>query len=176
MYDRKFADVRTPTFHGGAGTAWRLDGTTHRPNWPASLDLYLVHCPAAHPLWSWYVVSGCSLADLPGVPPARKHYPEAEWEVSIFALNPEHDGDLMVWLRGPASATLAWRHLEPVNVVEQFHGVDRDGANRILGFMARAIVNGTISPDSDAREAWKGTIANTVEHMTTGGHPNWPEA
>ena len=117
----------------------------------------------ANPFWSYWMVAIVHLRDIPGVPPARKSYADAEFEFLIATIDPEKapnpDPDL-----GP------WPLLRPMDCVVHFHGVIDDQAAKLLELAVRDMVLSAESPDSDYREAWKRKIWATVEHMTT-GHP-----
>src|SRR5690242_4319793 len=90
----KGAVMREPDLIGLAGRAWK--GTIApevQAEWPAALDIWLVLAPGAHPVWRWYIVTGCSLRDVPGVPPAKKRTEASTHELSIIALNPRYTPD-----------------------------------------------------------------------------------
>lgn len=151
---------REPDQQGPAGRAWLLKEDENRL---ATLAGWLVNCPKAHPAWQWWVVGSCHLRDIEGLPTAKKRYPEAEFEFLIFTVDPVAHPE-------PDPEKPRYRALEPLDVVEQFHGVsDRDAA-RICAAAVRAIVNGLLSPDQDARRDWRASIEKTVEHFKSGAH------
>jgi hypothetical protein len=103
--------------HGPNGRTARLLPPGHHADHPAVLAIWIITAPDAHPLWSQYALSAVTLADLPGVPEARKRNDTVTHELTVLALNPDH---------GPYdNATVErMRYLGPVNVVEQFTATD----------------------------------------------------
>lgn len=152
--------MRAPDFQGGRGRAWHNTQKT-KPDHEACIGAVLLNVPGAHPLWSWWCVSMVHLRALPGVPPATIHYPAAEYEFMIFSVDPER-------CPSPEPDQGQYPHLEPFDVVYQFHGVSDDQAKRIFELAVQSCVDGRMSPDSDYRSAWKRTIDATVEHFITG--------
>lgn len=155
--------MRSPDLTG-RGSAWRIS-TAAVPQWSPTIDAWLVHVPGAHPFWSHWVISVVHLRDVPGTPPAKKHYPEAEYEFLIGALDPDRplpDPD------DPAVGSV--RVLMPIDVVEQFGGVSDEDAKTICEGAVRVVLDGSLSPDQDYRSHWKRLIKNTVEHIAVGGH------
>jgi hypothetical protein len=159
-----------------------LAGAEARPDWDASIALFFVNGPF-HPFWSWWAVACVHLRDIEGAPPAKKHYPEAEYEFAIWSLDagqpgspktksgepwdPAKDEDVDHW---------AARTLHPPDVVKHFHlplttaVEERDAiARHITEKAVAAILAGAASPDSDYRSWWKKAIDNTIEHVLTGG-------
>lgn len=135
----------------------------HGPKaWEATISAWLVNASWAPPFWSWWQVCVIHLRDIPGVRPAHKAYPEAEYALMIMALDPE---------KGTPDPEGQLHFLHPADVVEQFHGLDDAGAKRLCEMAASAIINGHISPDQDYRSSWKVMIRNAVEHIALGGHP-----
>lgn len=81
------------------------------PPGTAVVKAWLLTLPGHHPLWQHYCLSVISLADIPGVPPAVKQFPEATHEILLMAMNPECD---------PApDAPEEFQYLSPVNYVKQ---------------------------------------------------------
>jgi hypothetical protein len=158
--------VRDPDLKGVGGRAWNLPLVSRVADHDACLGLWLVHSPPSHPFWPWKLVSVIHLRDIPGVKPALKRYPEAEYEFMIMAINPE---------TCPNPDPEDYRHgyplLEPPDVVEQFHVKNNDhDAKRILEACISGIMSGSILPDEDYRSRWKETIAGTAAHFRSGAH------
>lgn len=149
--------MRDPDIDGPVAKAWNVQKGDH----PTAVASWLVNGPF-HPMWSWWAISAVRLRDVPGVPPAKKTYPEAEYEFLIMSIHPDHPPD-------PEDPHI--HHLEPLDVVEQFHGVTERDVVRIVEACIRAICEGRMSPDCDYRSAWKEAIAGTVAHYRAGGHP-----
>lgn len=156
--------MRDPDLTGPYGRGWQLKHRDDKPDYQASLGTWLVNCPTAHPFWHWWVVGMVSLRDIPGVKPAHKRYPEAEYEFMIYSINPEECPN------PEPDDPKGYPHLIPLDVVEQFHGVTDRDASRILTSAMQAIVNGYLSPDQDYRQAWKSSLATTIEHFRSGQH------
>ncbi|MDX5570923.1 hypothetical protein PYK79_57100, partial [Streptomyces sp. ID05-04B] len=130
---------------------------------PAGLDSWILTGPRWHPVWYQYNLGIVSLADTPGLPPAKLHRPGVTHELTVVALNPDH---------GPYDARrLPDGHLQfltPVNIVEQFTATDQEA--RELAFQcARAVVDGLLWPETgDApdtvRAAWRSSVHQTLAH------------
>jgi hypothetical protein len=165
--------MRDPDF-SGAARAWRIaDTAKSEPAHEASIAAWLVNGPF-HPLWSWWMVAVISLRDIPGVPPAHRQYPEAEYEFLVMSIDPDVGvPDLEAIERGDDWAVVkdGERHkfLSPADAVVHFHGVDDVGALAVGEECISAIVRGAASPDSDWRSWWQAAIPSTVEHVRTGG-------
>lgn len=161
--------MRDPDIRGPYGEAWDLD-LVPKPGDPpdvlGSLRGFLVRAPKRHPLWEHWIVCVVHLRPIPGQSrPAVKHYPEAEYEMLILALNPEkapHDPD------GWREKGFAW--MTPPDVVEQFHGVTDSQAAKLCGLVVRHIVEQGASPDQDYRTYWAKMIHGTVAHYRDGRH------
>jgi hypothetical protein len=104
-----------------------------------------------------------SLHEVPGIPPAQKSYPDAEYELMIASLNPEccppdpdMPGQLMV--------------LTPIDLVYQFDVRDQEAAEEIADLAVKAIVQGKLSPDQDYRPVWQQVLKTTVDHYKQGIH------
>lgn len=132
------------------------------PAGKAALAGWFLEIPQAHPFWTKYLLGVCHLRDIPGAPPAKKQYPEAEYELMVLALNPESK---------PSPDDLSTlKPLLPPNVVVQFHGVTDEQAKEIARLAARACVDGVLwvepSDLTGMREKWSRTIRETAEHYT----------
>ncbi len=155
---------REPDVKGPYGRAWFIE--TKRPEHAACLGSWIVNVPGAHPYWEHWLVALVHLREVPGVAPAKKKYPEAEFEFSIQSINPETCPE-----PDPDKAEEGYPLLQPVDVVEQFHGVSDRDARRIVDTCIEAMVHGRISPDQDFRPMWNRTIQGTVAHFRAGKHP-----
>lgn len=156
-----------PTISGVAGRAWKLSVESDKPDHDASIASWLVNVPGAHPFWSHWLVGMCSLRDIPGVPPAKRSYPEAEFEFLIASIDPSEMPSPMPEV---GKACGGFPLLSPFDVVFQFHGVIDADAGRICELAVRAMCDGRLSPDQDFRSAWEATLTKTVEHFRTGKH------
>lgn len=160
--------MRDPDLIGIAGRAWhtrRPEEGSGEPSWQGHVNGYVIEVPGAHPWWRFWTVYVVHLWDIPGAPPAKKHFPEAAYEFAIFA----HDPDYPVAVDPGVGTEL--HPLTPFDVCYQFAGCTDEQASRICDGAVRMILDGRMSPDQDYRSIWKTVIKNTVEHMTAGGHP-----
>jgi len=132
---------------------------------PAMVGLDRIPPPASvfHPIWDTWLLQSCSLKEEPGVDPPKLHYPEAEFEIMILSGDPTHgpyDPDDM----------RRFRFLEPPDLAKQVHNVTAEQVRQLMGSMVRAICAGLMSPDSDYRSRWEGSIDHTLEHYRAGIH------
>lgn len=171
--------MRPPEKRGPVAQAWEQTiertraqteamGEQYMDDWDASIGLFFLTGPF-HPLWTWWAIALCHLRDLPGLTPAKRHYPEAEYEFAIWSMDaPGFDPD--------HAEHWASHLLHPADVVKHFDigtvllVVERDRiAREVLEIAVDAIVAGHASPDSDNRAWWKRCIDGTVEHILTKG-------
>lgn len=119
-----------------------------------------------HPAWDTWAIQLVHLRDVEGLEPPNLHYPEAEFEIGIIAIDPEQcpiDPDRIATLGG-------LRYLTPFDLVKQFDGCSDRQAIRLAGLMVREICRGAASPDSDYRASWEKMIEHTVSHYKAGLH------
>jgi hypothetical protein len=157
--------MRPPDVDGFA-KAWYIENKSGVADHQATLAMWLVNAPWAHPFWSWWNIGLLHLRDIPGVKPAHKKYPEAEFEFIILSIDPD-------WTPIDDASELAKNgipFLHPPDVIEQFHGVSDHDARRITEAAVRAVCAGHISPDQDYRSVWHTTIHDTVDHFRAGAH------
>ncbi len=158
--------MREPDVVGPYGRAWFIDVKNPKiPDHTASLGSWIVNVPGAHPYWEHWLVALVHLRDIPGVRPAYKKYPEAEFEFSIHSIDP-----LSCPKPDPDNALEGFPLLSPVDVVEQFHGISDRDVVRIGHGAVQAIVQGHVSPDQDYRSVWHELITGTVGHFRQGVH------
>ncbi len=72
--------MREPDYSRENRRAWKSQAEHTKKEHQGHLATFLVNSPIAHPIWSYWMVALVHLRDIPGVPPARKHYPDAEFE------------------------------------------------------------------------------------------------
>lgn len=158
----------------GVAKAWKIEPTDeairqHVESWghaPTPVRTWYVNGPY-HPLWSWWMVGVISLADVPGVPPAIKQYPEAEYEFTIYSLSGVPNIEALD--RGDLANRGFDAILQPADVTFHFHGVNDRQAAEICDAAVAAICAGQ-SCDRDFREWWKGALTSTVTHYALGVH------
>lgn len=154
--------MRPPDITGDGVEAWEIKLPEVQTT-TSSLLGFLVRCTWAHPFWDRWVISVQHLREMEGQRPALKQFPEAEYELLIVTLDPEHEAD-------PDHPERGYRFMEPVDLVFQFHGLtDRDAA-RLCRLAVETIAAGRMSPDQDFRSAWETLLQGTVECMRNGNH------
>lgn len=157
-----------PDLTGPSGRAWRVTpAQTDDPRLSVHVGSWLLHAPASHSWWPWYLMTGLALRDTPGVPRAHRQFEGAEYELLVLALDPGEPIPL------PVEAMVGkWASLSPPDQVHQLpHLPGGDATMReILELAALSIVDGLLVPDQDHRGHWRETLRNTVEHITEGGH------
>lgn len=162
--------MRDPDLRGLTGRAWKGTPTEEmRAKWPAGLDTWLMHVPGAHPLWSWYVATGCSLRNVEGVPPAKKRTPNSTHELMVVALHPEDFKPTDEWFCDNENR---WgQHiLTPLNLCEQVEDFTDELLNELTFLFVRAFCTGYANPDDDFRSYNRQIFAATVEHLREGKH------
>lgn len=164
--------MREPDITGTNGRAWKAAASSMSPElrakWPAGLDLWLMHVPGAHPFWGWYILSGVSLRDIEGCPPAKRQSPDMTHEVILFALDPDYHPDDTWCSDGPGRWS---RHfLTPANLVEQVTAFTDDHLIELLFLFSRACCHGQACPDTDFRSANQQLIHTTADHLRRGLH------
>ena len=169
--------MRRPDLIRAQTKAWKLPASAQAtPDQAATISAWVVNGPF-HPFWSWWLISAIHLRDLPGVRPAHREFPEAGHEFIIVSLNPERgEPDIEAIERAEdwGDPSVA-RFLVPPDLVYQVGGISDEQAAQCLDLMVQAIIDGRMSPDQDYREAWKESIAGTLEHLASGQHSSATE-
>ena len=118
---------------------------------PTCLCAWLLHLPGAHPIWAHYLLSVASLRDEPGYEPAQRHYPGAEYELVICALDEAG--------RPQPGRPDTWQPLTPPNVVIQWDGTGDAGAELVARHVIPVVVDGALWVETQgirgAREHWE---------------------
>jgi len=149
--------MRKPDYEGLQAKIWKITWSDGRKASTASLAHYLIQGPF-HPMWHQWVFGMVSLADIEGIPPAKKHFPDATHEIMIISCDPKFKLDPDVILDKP------WM-LQPFDVVQHFKVPSDDDAKKLAEECIKAIRDGHMSPDQDFRSAWKKVITNTADHF-----------
>jgi hypothetical protein len=160
-----------PDVFGIYGKGWRVakvpsEKLVTNPAWAATIDQFYVHRPDVHPWWHSYVMTVIHLRDIPGTQPPTKGFPEATHELTVMALDPRFP------FPSPNESG-AYRHLTPININVHVQLTTKDpdaSAARLLELTAKAVVTGTLNPDTDGRAAWGPVVRGTVKHMNEGVH------
>jgi len=154
---------RDPDRRGGAGVMWRIDLANRMPGGQQSILGYSVlSVPGAHPMWHAYYAQIHHLRPMPDGPPAHLNFPGAEYEIYVFAMNPDSTVDLR------DAQSLGKALLHPPNLARQFGGVSEEDAVRLFDLLMRAYVDGFTTPDTDFSRRTAVMIESTLDHLKTG--------
>lgn len=143
-----------PIAVGLCGKAWEINVKPGNAAQTAALKCWFLELPRQHPFWDCYMLGVTSLRDIVGVPPAKKHYPEAEYELLMVALSPEfkpnpHNRQSLV-------------ALEPVNYVNQFDGLTDEEAIKLGLTLVKGLVDGKLIAEPQgvrkARDWWDDNV------------------
>ena len=142
-------------------SVWKMP-ITPEPGLTA-LAMALIDAPGVHAFWRCYFVTLIHLRDVPGAAPAKKRYPEAGYEIVVWALRPDRAPD-------PSAhpVDLMNERLTPPNVVHQFHGFTDTEVVERFDRVLQHIAAAAISPDSDHRSVWEALFAPGAEFFTVG--------
>lgn len=163
-------DMATVFEHAAGKRVWcahrmplRPVGQRERPDHDASLSAWLVCCPGAHAFWEWWTCGVYHLRPIEGQSkPATLNFPGASHEFMFAAIDPTG---------GPPPLTGGrFSLLMPLDLVHQVTGIDDKTAGHILDLSIAAIMQGTMSPDSDYAERWAKLLDGTVSHFKSGKH------
>lgn len=149
---------------GPKGYAEHIPRSYYAVGSPAMLSAWLITAPDEHPLWSQFLLSMISLADIPGTEAAYRQYPEATHELLLMTLNPAHGPYTRDTFAHPDGISF----LMPPNVVHQFTSTDAK-AIHLAELCVRAVLDGLLRADvGDAPQAlrahWAQTIRDTLDH------------
>ncbi|MEM7213292.1 MAG: hypothetical protein AAF479_15635 [Pseudomonadota bacterium] len=117
--------------------------------------VWFVHAPWAHPMWHSYRIS---LADLLGehpAGPATIHREGVTHEVVVEAVSNDYPID---WNASALEQRV--QPLRPINYGYQFTADSHDAAFQRIDEAAKAIEQGQLNPDTDARHTWNQLFAD----------------
>lgn len=162
--------MKLPDIVERCGCAWRAPPPSEKllsalPSIGAEMCRWVFKAPEAHPLWEGYLLSLCHLRHIDGMSPPIKKFPEAEFEIVVYALSPAFP-----FPDTTSAGTFDPHVMRPANLVYQFAGVSDDQAITIVELLVRSFVAGYCNPDRDFRrhtfrslnavvEEYKGTHA-----------------
>lgn len=116
----------------------------------AMLSGWLIYAPG-WAIWDHYLLSLSHLRPVPGLPEAKRLYPEAEYELLCAALDPR--------FKPRVTDISSLSPLSPVNFVGQFHGFAEEDAVNICSMLAELVVRRRLPPEtsgiSGAVELWQ---------------------
>lgn len=137
------------------------------PDQGGTVASWLLDCPGQSPAWRHYLLAVVHLRPIEGVPPAVVNVPHATHEVLLAALDPAHNPT-------PDDVT-TFRHLTPLNAVEQVELPDDAAAATLLELAAHAVLAGQLPAEprlAGAREPWRTAMIKTSAHLR--GEPHAP--
>lgn len=160
---------RPPDQSGPYGRAWRI-AKGDDPNAHLNPITYLIEAPGQSPAWTYYMLGAMDLAG-PAADgrPANKDYPDARWEIWVYALNPKgepYDPD-----------AFKPRFLLPQNVRVQLPDHPVDKVIAVTEKALEAALAGSLpleppfSPGS-TWHLWRIAIESTLEHPYHHHHNN----
>lgn len=151
-----------PDKTGLGGRAWRCNLDAYRRTFEAAaaddatLAMWIVEAPWAHPFWHSYWITLVHLRPMPDERETKIYLEGATHEFWVYAVNADHS-------REPAiRGTGAVHHLTPPNFVAQFiEPSDGAACARIEGAVD-LILTGELNPDTDARSQWKALFGDAM--------------
>jgi hypothetical protein len=142
-----------PTKSSATGRAWCFDVpellSRHASNTEqdATIGIWMVEAPWAHPLWHSYVLFLVHLRPADGVEPAIISLPGATHQFFLYALDPSQPRQGMI-----DDAIFRW--LLPMNFSAQLMAADDAAAIARMDQTVDEILAGSLSPDTDFINAW----------------------
>jgi len=120
-----------------------------------SIAFWLLHIPGISPAWDHYALSVVGLQDRLGIPKAVKKYPEAEYEIMFCAVDSS---------KNPRADDVNSIHfLQPLNYIDQFHGVSSEKAAQVARVIVKAFVEGSLFPEPQGVVGAKKLFRQTLE-------------
>lgn len=161
MMDRPLhiEQLGVPDFNSSAILAahiHKLDVQSTTPDQEALLDAYLITSNTFHPMWTQWLCALVHLRPIEGSKEAVKQYPQAEYEMTVQAIDPETPID------NRNTDLTGVKFLTPIDSTVQFNGIDDNQARSGQAAMMQLIANGQISPDSDFKRIWGQEISRRV--------------
>jgi len=145
--------------HYLAAQIHKIDVYITTPDQDALLDTYLITSNEFHPGWIQWICTLVHLREINGSRPAIKDYPQAEYEMTVQAIDPGTP------ISSRETDFHDIRFLNPIDSKVQFNGIDDYQAKNIQTMMMQLIANGQISPDSDFRRIWTQEVNRRVLEM-----------
>ena len=129
----------------------------------AQLAFWLLYAPGFSPAWDHYMISVVHLRPVDDEPPVKLHYPSAEYEILVAALDPRPNPVV--------DNPRTWRSLG-VNYVEQFDGVTDELAILVAKNVAELLTQGSLYVEPvgirGAREMFRVTLKEIVGKVKRG--------
>lgn len=129
------------------GNVWEVDGVEGHPT---CLRIVILRRPDAHPMWHDYMLSLVHLRPVEGMPAPSLQRENSSHELICYALNPDANNQ-------PTNFD-SFKVLTPMNLVFQFEGLTDDQAKEAFALYLTALSTGTMSPDTDYRNAQRAML------------------
>jgi hypothetical protein len=133
-----------PDLVGLHGKAWVYRLAPKTIDESATLKMWIVSAPWAHPAWHSYAIGVIHLRTIVGVAPAKRYHSDATHEVMVAALDPEK----------PIELDKQVAFLTPMNYMEQFKAESDEAALKHVEQAVQDICDGKLSPDTDFKLDW----------------------
>lgn len=117
---------------------------------------WIIRAPWMHLAWKDHYVGICHLRDVPAMPPAKIILPGATHEMSVFALNPDQEPNI-----------LSLRILTPISIAQQFTAKSDADAVNMIQQLFLYVLDGKLSVDSDYRSTWRHMLTECPERPVT---------
>ena len=161
----------TPELTGRGGRAWLVNMDVARlkfamdPAKDGTLKVWVIEAPWAHPIWHSYALVLVHLRPIPGGPDIAVYLEGATHEFWLYVLDPGDPATVDQPARPTSRETLirgglfghggAPGFLSPMNFGAQFMADSDEAAAERVKASVQAIVDGVLSPDTDAIGDWK---------------------
>jgi hypothetical protein len=139
--------MQTPDLIGKFGEAWKLDMAAIRNKTgqkDSTIEAWVVHSPAAHPLFHVYLIYCLHLRPTKGVKPANISLRGATHEIGVWVVDP-------AWKLRTDDVPVP---LHPANFVAQFIESEDEKAAVRVRHSVHEIITGRLSPDTDYIQHW----------------------
>jgi hypothetical protein len=149
---------------------------------PHGLNVYIVHQPGVHLIWSWWLITGCDLYEDDrstewGRLPPVKDSDAVTHEFVCYALNPEtghfagtEPPDGWDATETDPPSRIGRHFMAPPEFVHQETLRDNDQANEILRLFVKAVCDGHTFADADFRSTNVRVLTATADHFRRGLH------
>lgn len=161
---------KTPNKQGEKTRAWLCDKSAFHAKHgvkaedDATLAMWIVEAPWAHPVWHSYAIILVHLRELPDKRETKIYLEGATHEMWVVALNPDADREQFIShgthvVEGAESASI---FLEPLNFAAQFiETCDEYAFNRVEKAV-EMICARQLSPDTDFRRQWEALFGSSM--------------
>lgn len=132
-----------PDLEASHGKAWEIKPDDIMPG-SATLCLWVVEADWAHPLWGCYLITFVHLRPMANIGAPVIHLPGATHELTVAALDP----------RKAVFRDQVPSFMLPLNFAAQMIYDDDEEALHRAEMTVQEIIEGRLSPDTDARRFW----------------------